>query len=79
MAVVRSGVLILAQVMYKSLELAFRTGTGAGVCVCVCVCVCGVCVCVCVVSVIVKRPVLPPCAVDGRSRNPLYYYYYYYT
>ena len=38
------------------------------------VCVC-VCVCVCVVSVIVKRPVLPPCAVDGRSRNPLYYYY----
>ena len=35
-----------------------------------------VCVCVCVVSVIVKRPVLPPCVVDGRSRNPLYYYYY---
>ena len=33
-------------------------------------------VCVCVVSVIVKRPVLPPCVVDGRSRNPLYYYYY---
>ena len=32
--------------------------------------------CVCVVSVIVKRPVLPPCVVDGRSRNPLYYYYY---
>ena len=31
------------------------------------------CVCVCVVSVIVKRPVLPPSAVDGRSRNPLYY------
>ena len=31
---------------------------------------------VCVVSVIVKRPVLPPSAVDGRSRNPLYYYYY---
>ena len=26
-----------------------------------------------VVSVIVKRPVLPPCVVDGRSRNPLYY------
>ena len=54
------------------------------VCVCVCerarlracvrtyVCVC-VCVCVCVVSVIVKRPVLPPSVVDGRSRNPLYY------
>ena len=34
-----------------------------------------VCVCVCVVSVIVKRPVLPPCVVDGRFRNPLYYYY----
>ena len=30
--------------------------------------------CVCV---IVKRPVLPPCDVDGRSRNPLHYYYYY--
>ena len=30
------------------------------------------------VSVIVKRPVLPLCVVDGRSRNPLYYYYYYY-
>ena len=26
-----------------------------------------VCVCVCVVSVIVKRPVLPLCVVDGRS------------
>ena len=26
----------------------------------------------CVVSVIVKRPVLPLCVVDGRSRNPLY-------
>ena len=50
-------------------------------CVCVCVCVCVsvcVCVCVCVVSATVKRPVLPPCAVDGHSRNPLYYYYYYY-
>ena len=43
---------------------------------CVCVCVCVWCVCVCVVSVIVKRPVLPPCVVDGRSRNPLYYDYY---
>ena len=35
-----------------------------------------------VVSVIVKRPVLPLCVVDGRSRNPpfysSYYYYYYY-
>ena len=29
------------------------------------------------ISVIVKRPVLPPSVVDGRSRNPLYYYYYY--
>ena len=37
-------------------------------------CTCIVCVCV---SVIVKCPVLPPCAVDGRSRNSLYYYYYY--
>ena len=45
------------------------------VCGCVCVCVC-VCACVCVVSVIVKRPVLPLCVADGRSRNPLYYYYY---
>ena len=33
------------------------------------------CVCVCVVSVIAKRPVVPPSVVDGRSRNPLYYYY----
>ena len=32
-------------------------------------------VCVSVVSVIVKCPVLPPCAVGGRSKNPLYYYY----
>ena len=39
------------------------------------VCAC-MCVCMSVVSVIVKRPVLPPCVVDGRSRNPLYYYYY---
>ena len=52
---------------------------------CVCVCVCAracVRVCahvhVCVVSVMVKRPVLPPRVVDGCSRNPLYYYYYYY-
>ena len=43
--------------------------------VCVCVVVVIVVVAV-VVSVIVKRPVLPPCAVDGRSRYPLYYYYY---
>ena len=31
--------------------------------------------CMCVVSVIIKRPVLTPCAVDGCSRNPLYHYY----
>ena len=47
-------------------------------CVCGCACVCvhacvRACVHVCVVSVLVKRPVLPPCAVDGHSRNPLYY------
>ena len=41
--------------------------------------VCCVCVSVCVVSIIVKHPPLPPCAIDGRSRNPLYYYYYYTT
>ena len=29
----------------------------------------------CVVSVIVKHPALPPCAVGGCSTNPLYYYY----
>ena len=34
-----------------------------------------VCVSVSVVSIIVKCPVLPPCAVDEHSRNPLYYYY----
>ena len=46
-----------------------------------CVCVharARVCVRACVVSVIVKRPVLPPSVVDGCPRNPLYYYYYYY-
>ena len=37
-----------------------------------------VCVSVSGVSVSVKRPVLPLCAVDGHSGNPLYYYYYYY-
>ena len=41
-------------------------------CVCVRVCVRAR---VCVVSVIVKRPVLPPSVLDGRSQNPLYYYY----
>ena len=55
------------------------------VCVCVCVSVCvhvsvcvymHVCWCVCmrVVGVTVMCPALPPCAVDGRYRNPLYYY-----
>ena len=43
------------------------------VCVCVCLCVC-TCMSVSVVSVIVKRPLLPPCAVEGCSKNPLYYY-----
>ena len=43
-----------------------------------CMCVCArACMCMCVVSVIVKHPVLPPCVVEGCSRNPLYYYYYY--
>ena len=28
------------------------------------------------VKAILKRPVLPPCVVDGLCRNPLYYYYY---
>ena len=45
-------------------------------CVCVRACV-RACVCVCG-YVIVKRPVLPPCVVDERSRNPLYCCYYYY-
>ena len=26
-------------------------------------------------ALLLKRPVLPLCVVDGRSRNPLYYYY----
>ena len=47
------------------------------VCVCERECVCErKSVHVCVVSVIVKRPVLPPSAVDGCYRNPLYYYYF---
>ena len=55
-------------------------------CVCACVCVYererewgGVSVWVGgwggVVSVTVKHPVLPPCAVDESSRNPVCYYY----
>ena len=39
---------------------------------------CGV-VCVCVVSGIGKHPVLPPCAVDGHSRNLFHYYFCCYT
>ena len=35
------------------------------------------CVRVSVVSVTVKHPVLPPSAVDRRSRNPLYYLFFY--
>ena len=38
-------------------------------------CVVVVVVVVVVVSAIVKPQVLPPCMVEGRSRNPLYYYY----
>ena len=39
-----------------------------------CVCAC-VCACVCIVSVIEKHLVLPLCAIDGHSTNPIYYYY----
>ena len=35
--------------------------------------------CVGVGSVIVKYHALPPCVLDGHSRNPLHYYYYYYV
>ena len=56
------------------LLVCVRACVHARVCVCMCVRAC-VRACVCVVSVIVKRPVLPPSVVDGRSRNPLYYYY----
>ena len=60
-----------------------RACVRVSVCLCLCVRECvracvRACVRVCVVSVIgviVKRPVLPPCAVDGRSRNPLYYWF----
>ena len=30
----------------------------------------------CVASVIVKRPALPQCTVDRRSRNHIYHYYH---
>ena len=55
---------------------------GVGVCLCGCLHACVsacvyVCVFVClfvsVIRIIVKCPVLPPCAVDGHSRNPFYY------
>ena len=46
-------------------------------CVCACLHACvRACVRACVVSVIVKLPALPPCVVDGHSRNPLYHYHY---
>ena len=49
------------------------------VCVCLSVSLCGwVGGCVGVVSVKIKRPALPPCAVDGRSRNPICLYIYIY-
>ena len=54
------------------IQLCFTIGVN--VCVCVCVCVY---VRMSVVSFTVKHSVLPPCGVDGRSRNPFYYYYYY--
>ena len=65
---------------YDRMCVCVRKRVRARVHACVCVrayvCVCvRAYVCVCVVSVIVKRPVLPPSVVDGRSRNPLYYYY----
>ena len=67
--------IIISKLFFTALPIpSFRC------CVCVCVCACvRACVraCVCVVSEIVKRPVLPPCVVDGRSRNPLYYYDYF--
>ena len=54
--------------------------------VCVCVCVGGggsrrggracVCVYVCVVSMTVKRPALPPCAIDGQYRNHFEPFYF---
>ena len=59
----RTCLIIISKLFFTALPIpSFRC--------CVCVWV------VCVGSVIVKRPVLPPCVVDGRSRNPLYYYYY---
>ena len=48
-----------------------------GVHVHVCACLSGwvhVCEWACLVGVIIKRPALPPCAVDGCCRNPHYYY-----
>ena len=59
--------LIFTAVLIPSYDA--RTCACVHACVRACVRAC-VCVCVCV-----KCPVLPPCAVDGRSRNPLYYYY----
>ena len=60
--------LIISKLFFTAMPIP----SSSAVCACVCVCVC-----VYVISVVVKCPVLPPCAVGGRSRNPLYYYYYY--
>ena len=73
-------VVVLGEV--KAFDIAGCSPYSVCVCVRVCVCVC-VCVCACVrvcfvlvvVSVFVKRPVLPPCVVDGCCRNHLHYYY----
>ena len=60
-------------VILMAVDLCVCVWARACVCVCLCVRACvRVSVCVCVVSVIVKRAVLPPSVVDGRSRNPLY-------
>ena len=63
------------------------SGGGLSVSVCMCLSVhvsVWVGGCVGVVSVKIKRPALPPCAVDGRSRNHFSFFlfsffnYYYY-
>ena len=75
----RTCLIIISKLFFTALPIPSSDTVCVLVCVCVCayVCVC-VCVCVCVhvcvVSVTVKRHVLPPSVVDGRSRNPFYYY-----
>ena len=66
----RTCLIIISKVFFTALPIL----SSDTLCVCVCVRAC-VRVRACVVSVIVKRPVLPPSVVDGHSRNPLYYYY----